>query len=360
MNDPNYTPTQRLAYAHFRQQCIDAEIALNNRLLAIESRLKALPAQIQALDISWLKTRPLALHFHPDRPTRSGQMIIEALLDDGLYRSQFETGLSNGGLTAHPGGARFGWEARLFKGAYDENTPAEQRPKYGALDLWGNALGPAPRFGSCYFRLNYPVLDRTTLCYGDSYAEPSDFATWDLPLGLWIPLLEDYLGEKGALWQVAHQASEHLNNVMQPISPRQGGMDAYRSLDDYIEAQVHGPIRLQEDVAALVVDGSFQGQAIEIHMRRLCEKYDIALEWHGGLQVNIHQIPSDFRGETVLKLGRRVAEDGHIHTALLGRLAKQLREKPTIWADLGTPDTLLQQIKYLWHILVRYGHAYLD
>lgn len=32
--------------------------------------------------------------------------MIEALAEDGVYRSQFETMTSNGGLTAYPGGAR--------------------------------------------------------------------------------------------------------------------------------------------------------------------------------------------------------------------------------------------------------------
>jgi Protein of unknown function (DUF3626) len=32
------------------------------------------------------------------------------MADDGVYRSRFETGRSNGGLTAFPGGDRWRWE----------------------------------------------------------------------------------------------------------------------------------------------------------------------------------------------------------------------------------------------------------
>jgi Protein of unknown function (DUF3626) len=44
----------------------------------------------------------VTLNFHPDR--RMGDLpVLEAIARDGLSRSQFETGISNGGLTAHPG-----------------------------------------------------------------------------------------------------------------------------------------------------------------------------------------------------------------------------------------------------------------
>ena len=48
----------------------------------------------------------ITLNFHPDR--RADDLLtIEAMVRDGVYRSQFETGTSNGGLTAHPGGDRW-------------------------------------------------------------------------------------------------------------------------------------------------------------------------------------------------------------------------------------------------------------
>jgi hypothetical protein len=46
---------------------------------------------------SWRVT----LHFHPDRLV-GGKPILQLMAEDGVYRSQFETGTSNGGLTAHP------------------------------------------------------------------------------------------------------------------------------------------------------------------------------------------------------------------------------------------------------------------
>ncbi|HET7303868.1 MAG TPA: DUF3626 domain-containing protein [Segeticoccus sp.] len=93
------------------------------------------------LDRRWRVT----LNFHPDREM-DGVPMLELLARDGVYRNQFETGTSNGGLTAHPGGARWRWEQRIFGGAYDEAPPGE-RPRYGALNHRERPVGGAPRFG---------------------------------------------------------------------------------------------------------------------------------------------------------------------------------------------------------------------
>lgn len=74
----------------------------------------------------------LTVQFHPDRLYR-GEHLMSVLAREVLYRSQFETGTSNGGLTAHVGGDRWKWESRMFGGAYDD-VQAEERPKYGALN----------------------------------------------------------------------------------------------------------------------------------------------------------------------------------------------------------------------------------
>ena len=62
----------------------------------------------------------VVLHFHPDRFGAKPIPVAEALLKEGVYRNQFETGLSTGGLSAFPGGARDSWERSLFGGAYHE------------------------------------------------------------------------------------------------------------------------------------------------------------------------------------------------------------------------------------------------
>ena len=60
----------------------------------------------------------IALHFHPDRLGHKDVGVAESLLSEGVYRNQFETGLSSGSPTAFPGGERDLWEGALFGEAY--------------------------------------------------------------------------------------------------------------------------------------------------------------------------------------------------------------------------------------------------
>ena len=69
----------------------------------------------------------VTINFHPERRVGTDS-VLQLLGRDGRYRSQFETGTSNGGLTALPGGDRWNWERRMFGGAYDD-APAAERPK---------------------------------------------------------------------------------------------------------------------------------------------------------------------------------------------------------------------------------------
>ena len=75
---------------------------------------------------------PVTGNLHPDRLLPDGRTVVEHLATDGVYRSQFETGISNGLVFPHPGGDRDRWEQRMFAGAY---TTAAGRPVYGALNL---------------------------------------------------------------------------------------------------------------------------------------------------------------------------------------------------------------------------------
>jgi hypothetical protein len=171
--------------------------------------------------------RRVMVHFHPDWPFGE-TTVISAIAASRRYRSQFETAISNGGLTAHPGGNRWRWESRMFGGAYDRAAAAE-RPVYGALDVHRRPIGAAPRFGSAHVRLAAHVLDRTTCCFPDSVFSPTAVAP---------------ARQAGELIAVAQAA---------PVDV----------LDDYVEAQVHGPLRIPEDVEALVLDPSHRGTAVE-------------------------------------------------------------------------------------------------
>ncbi|MFF2327850.1 MULTISPECIES: DUF3626 domain-containing protein [unclassified Streptomyces] len=246
---------------------------------------------------------PLTLNFHPDR-TAGERPILARLAEDGVYRSQFVTGTSNGGLTAHPGGDRWRWESRIFGGAYDD-APAEQRPVYGALNFRRRAVGAAPRFGSSYFRLTADVLPRATFCYPDSAAEPTDFGV---------------------------AAGTHLIELAEA--------DDQDALNDYIEAQIHGPVLLGRHVEALVLDPSYRSTPVEEAARRL----PCRTEWHAGFRLTVEQLRRHpgYRGEEFVDLGAEIAQDGRLDPRIIGDAVRTGRYAP-------------QSLKMVWHCLARFG-----
>lgn len=264
------------------------------------------PAQRRAVDHVRARSVPgsppgpgrhVVLHFHPDRGR-----ILDALARGGVYLSQFVTGTGNGGLTAHPGGDRRRWESRMFGGAYDGAPPVE-RPVYGALDHRGHPAGAAPRFGSAHLRLAAHVLPRTTFCWPDSVFGPGDVAT------------AEHAG------RLVELAAAHP-----PADP----------LDDYVEAQVHGPVRVPEDVETLVLDPSFRGTAVEDAAGRL----RVPVAWHAGAVLDADALDPGYRGTGVAELGRRIASDGLLDARVVGDAARSGRYDP-------------QQLKRVWHHLAR-------
>jgi hypothetical protein len=223
----------------------------------------------------------------------------------GRYQSQFVTGTGNGGLTAFPGGDRWHWEQRIFGGAYDEG-PAELRPVYGALDFRRQAVGAAPRFGSAHLRLTAEPLARTTFCYPDSCTGPTDF------------------GVAAALSALVELAAA----------------DRRDALDDYIEAQVHGPVRFAEHVEALVLDPCYRGTEVAAAAERL----PCPVEWHGGYRLSVAELRRhpDFRGPEFVELGAELAVDGQLDPAVLGAASRS-----------GRYDE--QSLKRVWHYLARFG-----
>jgi hypothetical protein len=246
----------------------------------------------------------ITLHFHPDRHF-GGTTVLASLLRDGRYRSQFETRTSNGGLTAHPGGDRWHWESRLFGAAYDD-APVSARPVYGSLNFRGRPHGGSPRFGSAFFRLREPTLDRATFCYPDSSTDPVNFGTAKRSL-------------------LTHIASA----------------DGRDYLDDYVEAHVHGGVLLAQDAEALVLDPCFRGTAVEETARRL----PCAVEWHPGFVLSMDDVRRypDFKTPEAVALAERIAgPDGLLDARMLGETALTGRDDP-------------QTLKYVWHYIARFG-----
>lgn len=248
----------------------------------------------------------VTLHFHPDRLV-AGVPVMERMARDGRYRSQFETGTSNGGLTAHPGGDRWRWESRIFAGAYDEASSAD-RPKYGSLNFRRRLVGGSPRFGSAHLRLARHTLARTTFCYPDSVFEPRHFGV-----------------------------ASRLSTLMAVAEA-----DDKDPLDDYIEAHVHGVVDLNRDVEALVLDPCYRGTPTETAAGRLA----CPVEWHGGFGLTTAELRRhpDYRGPEFVRLGVSLARDGRLDPRIIGDASRT-----------GHYDE--QALKRVWHYVARFGSA---
>jgi len=305
----------------------------------------------------------VALHFHPDRPGANDKLVAQSLLDEGLYRSQFETKISNGGLTAHPGGARQRWEEKLFGGAYEKSNAnpderAHERPKYGALDVMRHADGPSPRFGSCYFLLKPAISQRCTFTYMDSSEEPATRGTLEAFDDIVSAMLGDVFKSDFTLGENSLTPPRLIDHLLEN-SPRpiheSVAQPATRNLNHYIEAQVHGELSLGEDVEALVIDPCFPKTETGKILETVCRRYEIALFQHGGFALPVDEIPSDFRGPAMPSLAARIATDEAIDVATIGRAVNQLKADPARFSDRGSAGEVLQELKLLWHVLVRYG-----
>ena len=145
-------------------------------------------------------------------------------------------------------------------------------PSTGVLELVRYADGPIPRFGSCYFVLRPTVSGRTSFTFAGS-EDPR--ATERLGMiGQMDNVMAALFGEieAGGMaappWPPFRAPTLGLSNVTvaslldvlrELASPRKEPADlpAGRVLDTQIEAQVHGPVNLQEDIELLVADPAF-------------------------------------------------------------------------------------------------------
>lgn len=301
----------------------------------------------------------VALHFHPDRLDPTMKSVAEALLEQGIYKSQFETFLSNGSVSAFSGGERDVWEKKMFGGAYQINgSTNSERPKYGALNVMLHPDGPAPRFGSCYFLLSTEVSHRCTYTYMDSHQDPTEKGTYEEFDLILAALMRDAfysdfaIGEKNLTVQ---KLIDHmLVNLEKPFQ-NPSNKEPNRNLNHYIEAQVHGDIFLKEDVKMLVADPSFKGTHIGRILEQICLKYSIDLYWHMGFTLLVDEVPMNFRGPSMPSLAKRIAQSHFIDANMIGSAAMDLKRNPSNWSDRGTYNEVLQQLKLLWHVLVRYG-----
>ena len=362
---------QRAALRHVEDVVQSREGAARSRVIDLVQRAGCVAdAYDEAMARVRLHAR-VVIHFHPDRLCIERTSVAEALLADGVYRNQYETGLSTGSRSAFPGGARDTWEKTLFGGAYHrEGAAGWERPKYGALELVRYPDGPIPRFGSCYLVLRPGVSTRTSftfmgsedpraterlgligLMHGVMGALLAEIEEGGITTSPWPPFRAPTLGVPNL------SIARLLDTLEQLRQPRRDPLDgdAGRVLDTQIEAQVHGPVDLQQDVEMLVADPAFTATVTGALLRELALKFEIPLRWHGGFRLAVPDVPDEFRGPAMPLLARCIAgNDGVLDAAVIGAAEASLHAQPDAWIDWGHAEAL-QHLKQLWHVLVRYG-----
>ena len=153
--------------------------------------------------------------------------VVDQILMDGRFRTQFETGRSEGALVPD---LRKLHEEMYF--GYPPDLPEEQRPVYGYVDF-GEAHFQAEQYGNVSWTLRHGVKSRTTVATVDSLSRPVVPGPWSDPGGraMTPPRFTD------------------IGGVIHNDWLREGFMVQ----DEYVEAQVHGGVSL-DDVEAVDIE----------------------------------------------------------------------------------------------------------
>lgn len=293
------------------------------------ARLERVRSLIDSADIA---DYPITINFHPDRPVFESQIVIESIAHDGRFRNQFEVGISNGELGIDANSRRRRRETELFGGAYDGLGLDAVRPKYGSADLLRRTNGGWPRFGSSHLVLRASVLSRCTFSIGDGLAAYSWVTTRDGLEGL---LKEIRAGSGAAAF------------------PRRSWQS-----DGWIEVQVHGRLRLAEDVEALVLDSSYRGTRTHFLAERLCTDHAIALRWCEAARSD----PTLWHIPAARAISRSIADEWRIGeqctAATIGRLFYEGGDHPALQgANCALRDSIA---KYFWNRILLSSNLAID
>ncbi len=220
--------------------------------------------------------------------------------------------------------------------------------------------GPAPRFGSCYFLLHPQVSGRSTFTFGGSHEDhaPERTGTLDTLDSVMAALLSQLELGQGAFAVNDLTASSLLAQLTDGLSrpfrdPRDRPLG--RALDSFIEAQVHGAIRLDKDVERLIADPAFKDHPVGQTLTAICAKFDIPLCWHPGFTLPVSKVPNLFRDFPIRSLAERIAGQGILDAANIGKEANSLYLKPEEWEGWASHVEILAQFRRLWHVVVLFG-----
>jgi len=111
------------------------------------------------------------------------------------------------------------------------------------------------------------------------------------------PLLENIAAGKGALGRSGVDVRAFVDGVLGGDLARRRGVFAptmeRHTLNDYIEAQVHGVVSLATDVESLVIDPAFAGTPTAGLLLAMAKRYGFEAEWHPGSALALTEVPQE-------------------------------------------------------------------
>jgi hypothetical protein len=217
-------------------------------------------------------------------------------IEDGDLKNQFQLSAENlpvttsGAKAPLVGGSRDAWEGNIFDGAYQSSDEynrlnfydsfpenlAKERPIYGFRET--NNRWDAQQYGYVTLKLKPEVIERTTLTTGNSSA----ISSYDRSDRVGTPH-SNYNMVRSTLDYLAHDY-----NIPQDVDPRDMEAVVRRAMKDgkaqaapyysYTEAQIHGGIRMDRDVAAIEV--RLRSYAPDFKwIQELGDKYNIPVKY---------------------------------------------------------------------------------
>ncbi len=238
----------------------------------------------------YVRTRaPLIINFPLD--------IIDSLYCDPFLRNQFETGSSKGLLEPILGGARDGWEARMFDGGYHAGPSyrlnAAERPRYGSVCIDKSKRGVI-QYGGGVFELADHVRSRVTIAHDDS----SGIKSFHLGTLAYADHVLCLIGKD----RLRHCIAAALGRHTSPPADGAARLERPEFSTSYVEMQVHGRISLREDIKKIRMRRSSvrplsaaerylperelerRGHISDAQAQSLIalgERYNIKVAWHG-------------------------------------------------------------------------------
>ena len=130
-------------------------------------------------------------------------------------------------------------------------------------------------------------------------------------------------------------------SALLPHLSRMADQSGFDDLDDCIEAHVHGGVRLDADVEALVLDPCFKATEVEAAALRL----GCPVEFHPGFRASPDDFDPEYRGPHIVELARLLGDE--LSPDVVGEAARS-----------GLHP--VQHVKQVWHCLARFGRTSFD